>query len=304
MTLALFPSHTFNPYVLPTLIERFITLDGNSDIAGTALDSSKLYLGIVLFKLGLPFGMATCAALIWAVWKSVRDNRLLLIVVILGYYGLMLAVLPLQQPFWLISIYPLLTLTLSALIVQGLSAQSNRRRRLVWAGYVGVAAVWLVIGLFQVYPTFGYYGYELVGDSWLGNNSRGYRGLVVITNDGSTEAIDWLNQNASVGAVVLSYLDDIHIMNYLETNNTFPFEFHHALQHQNGKELQTKLAAADFVIVRMYSEPGSGAPVSDHEFIQQFGADPVFQVSRGRGVYQMPVVQIYQRTASASVQNE
>jgi hypothetical protein len=106
MVLALFPDHIFNRLILPTLFERFITLDSNTNILATTFVSAKLYLGLLLLKSGLPFGIATFASLGWALRKSIQQKWLLLLAVVLISYGLMLAVLPLQQPFWLISIYP------------------------------------------------------------------------------------------------------------------------------------------------------------------------------------------------------
>jgi hypothetical protein len=149
--------------------------------------------------------------------KSIENKAFLFITVVLIYFGLLLALLPLKQPFWLMSVYPLVLLLLSALIVQNLRSLKNIKLRIAWAGYVAFCVAWLAVGLVKVYPTFGYYGYELIGDSWLGGNSRGYRAVVVVTNDGSTEAIAWLRKNAPDGSLVLSYLDDIYLINYLAT---------------------------------------------------------------------------------------
>jgi hypothetical protein len=205
----------------------------------------------------------------------------------------------LQQPFWLMSVYPLLTLALSVVIIRGLINLQHTKLRLIWASYVALAFGWLIIGLLQVYPTFGYYGYELIGERWLGSNSRGYRAVVVVTNDGSTEAIDWLRQNAPAGSTVISYLDDPHIINYLESTQPFVFDFKHALRHKN--DLDRELAEADFVVARAIDDSDLSAPVADPAFIQQFGSDPVYQIIRGQGIYRMPVIQIYQRISRAEV---
>jgi uncharacterized membrane protein len=295
MVLALFPEHIFNRSVLPTLIKRFITVDGNNELLTTALVSAKLYLGLLLFKIGLPFGIATCMALVWGARKSIQNKKFLLVTLVLSYYGLLLAILPLQQPFWLMSIYPLILILLAAFILHNLTNLKNRRLRIGWAGYVAASAAWLVVGLFNVYPTFGFYGYELIGDRWLGNDSRGYRGVVVVTNDGSTEAIDWLRKNVPSGSMVLSYLNDIHIMNYLAARPQFSFELRHALHYESDGELSGQLAKADFVVVRLINDFGAPSPVSEPGFLARFTSAPVHQIVRGRGVYRMPVIQIYQR---------
>jgi hypothetical protein len=295
MLLALFPDHIFNGRVFPTLLKRSITMDGNNDLFATPVVSAKLYLGVLLFKLGLPFGIATCMALVWGARKSVQNKNFLLLTLILFFYGLLLAILPLQQPFWLMSVYPLILLLLSALIVHNFTNLKSFKFRLGWGGYIAACTAWLVVGLFKVYPTFGYYGYELLGDRWLGNDSRGYRAVVVVTNDGSTEAIDWLRQNAPAGSVVLSYLNDIHIINYLAGKQEFPFELKHALKYQTDGEVGPQLRKADFVVVRLINDLGVPSPVSDATFRARFASAPVYQIFRGRGVYRMPVIQIYHR---------
>ena len=298
MLLALFPEHIFNRYVIPTLLKRSVTMDGNNNMLATSISSAKLYLGLLLFKIGLPFGIVTCMALLWAARKSTQNKVFLLLTLILLYYGLLLAILPLQQPFWLMSVYPLIILLLSALIVHNLSSLKNRKLCLSWAAYVAASVAWLFVGLFNVYPTFGYYGYELLGDRWLANDSRGYRGVVVLTNDGSTEAIDWLRKNAPAGSVVLSYLNDVHIMNYLAAKPEFPFELKHALKYQTVGDVDRQLAKTDFVVVRLINDFGAPSPVSTPTFNARFASTPVHQIFRGRGVYRMPVIQIYQRIST------
>jgi len=301
IVLALFPAHIFNPSILSSLFERLITMDGNSDLLGTSLDSIKLYMGLLLFKPGLPFGVVTYAALAWIVYQSGRTRQFLLITLVLLYYGLLLLFLPLQQPFWLMSIYPLIAIVLSVVIVQGLTNTVNAKVRLIWASYVAMAIGWLVVGLVQVYPTFGYYGYELIGEKWLGSNSRGYSAVVTVTNDGSTEAIDWLRQHIAPGSAVISYLDDPHIIKHLDSIQPFTFDLRQALHYQDKNELQKELAIADFVVVRTIDDMNFPSLVTDLSFIQQFGREPVYQIWRGRGVYRMPVIRIYQRSSDANI---
>jgi hypothetical protein len=191
------------------------------------------------------------------------------------------------------SVYPLILLLLSALIVHNLTSLKDIKLRISWAVYIAICIVWLGVGLVNVYPTFGYYGYELLGDRWLGNDSRGYRAVVVVTNDGSTEAIDWLRKNAPAGSVVLSYLNDIHIINYLAGRQEFPFELKHALKFQTDDQVRQQFAETDFVVVRLINDFGAPSPVSDVTFRARFASAPVYQIFRGRGVYRMPVIQIY-----------
>jgi hypothetical protein len=95
--------------------------------------------------------------------------------------------------------------------------------------------------------------------------------------------------------MVLSYLNDIHIMNYLAARPQFSFELRHALHYEPDGELSGQLAKADFVVVRLINDFGAPSPVSEPGFLARFTSAPVHQIVRGRGVYRMPVIQIYQR---------
>jgi hypothetical protein len=299
MLLALFPDHIFNSKIFVSLADRLVTMDGASQPFAATGDSAKLYLGLILLKLGLPFGLLTCISFLWAAVRALTGDGVRLLVLALFFYGLMLAILPLQQPFYFMSVYPLLVLQLAAMITGVYRGIHSPGLRALWAGVVLLAVAWLAVGLVRVYPTFGYYGYELTGNQWLGEESRGYRKVIVVTNDGSSQAIDWLRQNAPAGATVLSYLDDVHIVNYLNETEPFPFAFKHAVQYADENEREEKLAEADFVVARVPADLAVQAPVNSIQFVQQFSSEPVFKVVRGRGVYEMAVIQIYQRQSSS-----
>jgi hypothetical protein len=164
---------------------------------------------------------------------------------------------------------------------------------LAWSGYIVVAVGWLIVGLISVYPTYGYFGYEIVGDRWLGNNSRGHRSLVVVTNDGSTEVIEWLQDNVQAGSVVVSYLDDPHIVNYLNMIQPFTFELTYASQFQERDELIEELERANYVIARPIYDIDFVVPLTDSFFNEFFHSEPVHQIFRGRGMYKMSIMQIY-----------
>jgi hypothetical protein len=213
--------------------------------------------------------------------------------VTLSWYALLLLLLPLQQPFWLMSVYPLLTLVLSAAITHHLQPARSWPVRVTAAAVVVLASVWLGFGVARVYPTFGFYGYETVGDRWLGESSRGYRSLVVVTNDGTTEALAWLREYAS-GTRVLSYLDDVFLINVMGQVRPFPFELTHA-SGQTPQRLAHTLDHADVLVVRAIDDLQVQSPVVTPGFSERFAPVPAYEVVRGRGVYQMPVIQIYQR---------
>jgi hypothetical protein len=295
VVMALFPSHIFNKFILLTLFERVGFVSGGAGLFAETLSSLRLYLGVVLLKLGLPLGVTTLIALVWGGIKGHRNNSFLLITLVLLFYIALLAVLPLQQPFWLMSVYPLILLVLSEMIRQVFQRITRPGPRLLFGGWVVFACGWLIVGLFQVYPNFGYYGYETIGDQWLGAGSKGYRAVVVVTNDGTTAAIDWLQQNTPPGSTVLSYLTDIHLLNYLDQTRKLNFNLVHAAQGTDDDNARIIQEGADYVVLRPLEDVGGPFPLDNPAFIESFGSDPVFTLIRGRGPYQIPVILIYER---------
>jgi hypothetical protein len=107
--------------------------------------------------------------------------------------------------------------------------------------------------------------------------------------------MDWLRKNVPEHSLVLSYLDDLHLINYLANKNGLAFKLQHALDYMTDAEIERDLAKADFVIVRVVNDFGKPTPVSNRTFIQRFGSAPAYQIVRGRGIYRFPVIQIYER---------
>jgi hypothetical protein len=176
----------------------------------------------------------------------------------------------------------------------GLANLRSLRLRAISAVYAVFAFCWLLLGIIQVYPMFAYYGYETIGDWWMGENSRDYAGVVVVKNDGSTEAIEWLGRNVSTGSTVVIFLDDIHIINYLDSIQPFAFELVHAGRSIPGyKPSNRRIRKGGLRRCRPVDRIDFAVPLTDSLFGQYFRTEPVYQVFRGRGVYEMPVMQIY-----------
>jgi hypothetical protein len=299
--LAPFPEHIFNVEIISSLIDRLTTRDGGVPFLPTAVASAKLYFGLILFKLGLPFGILTCVALVWMLVRSRAVNSFRLCAATLCTYGAMLLVMPLQQPFWLVSVYPLIVLVLSAAIFEGLVATRPRTARIGIAGVTAVAMLWLGIGIARVVPTFGYYGYEIVGNRWLGANSRGYRALVTVTNDGSTETMDWLRGNAPAGSLVVSYLDDVFLLKRLGEIKPFPFRLKQAIQYPTPKELAADVGRADFVVLRAVGDGRRPSNLAAIPFANRFDPKPIHEVIRGRGPYRTVIARTFRSKASAGL---
>jgi hypothetical protein len=304
-TFSLFPAHIFNPRVLPVLLERFLTMDGGGSIFAATPASARVYLGILLLKLGLALGVVTLTALVWAVAGSTRSRPLLLLVSVLAFFGLLLAILPLHQPLWLMSVYPVFMVLLAAFFAMGLAARRSVWLRFSTATYLVVALIWLSVGVVRVYPFFGLYGYETTGDRWLGGEARGYREVVTVTNDGSTEAIDWLRDHVPEGSRVLNYLNDYHILAHLDRQDPFKFELMHAPIKPTTNGFPYVPDWGDFAVVRPIDDPVTSLSPENHPlFLRRFGAQPVFEVFRGRGDYRMPVIRVFQRAPVRTTRDE
>jgi hypothetical protein len=288
--LAAFPAHILQPEVITVLLSRSQHWDGMQPLVllGAHL---RLYSGIVLLKLGVPLGLLSVAALLWAGVQAVWHPALRGMVTVLGFYLAMIVTLPLVQPFYLMSIYPLLVLIVASFLGE-MTAVLRPWRRL-WRGWILIiiaAFLWLLWGVVHVYPEFGWYGYETIGTRWLGEESRGYRNIIQVTNDGTEDALRWVVAHVPAGAQVVSYLSAYHVVEAFRARHPLPFT---VLQHAGDVDSVRSgwFGEADYVLVDLNTLLESGLPSGG----ESPWGDPVHTIWRGRGRYRMPVVHIYPR---------
>src|SRR4029450_7211334 len=113
---------------------------------------------------------------------------------------------------------------LAAFVVQVTCTLHNRTLMLgVWLSIAIASHVWLIWGTMRVYPEFGWYGYETIGDRWLGEESRGYRSIIQVTNDGTEDALRWPGEPWPAEARVVSYLGDHHVVDAFMQKHPAPF---------------------------------------------------------------------------------
>ncbi|MHC4441067.1 MAG: glycosyltransferase family 39 protein [Planctomycetota bacterium] len=292
--LSAFPEHVLQPEVARAFFRRLIRQDHLLPMA-RFIDPVRLYLGVILFKLGLPLGLLTVAGLIWAWIRSVGDSVIRLLVAVVMLYIVFLLVLPIRQVFYLMSIYPLLMLILAAFMVRITLVLGGRALgQSAWIALAATGFLWVLWGDIRVWPDFGFYGYEIVGSRWLGAESRGYRNLIQVTNDGTEDALAWCIENVPGGKRVVSYLWDDHVIDAFVGEHPVDFELvrrYPELDRREGPPFDD----ADYLIVGLnnqvsYSDAPPAERLSDY-----FDPSPIHMVIRGRGVYWMPVVNIYQR---------
>lgn len=290
--LAICPAHVLQPEVARALV-RAVVHPVQAEAMTRFVDPVRLYLGIIVIKMGVPLGLLTLAAIIWAILRSVDNEGLSILSAVTVLYILLLTVLPARQTYYLMSIYPPMVLLLAAFILQvGRRLHGHDRLMSAWVALVVTSCLYLAWGTFRTYPEFGYYGHALIGNKWLGAESRGYRNLVQVTNDGTYDALAWLDAHVPPGRRVVSYLWDDHVIDEFQQAHRPLYQ----LVRRNAMDARNRppeIDDADFVVVGLNNEVSYHDMPSERELLAQF--TPVHAIGRGRGMSRMPVISIFER---------
>lgn len=262
---ALMPVHLIRPEIAREILRRGLRWDGAVPMAHLA-DHLRLYSGIVLIKLTVPLGIVTAAALLFAIFRAPQDPGWRLPAVAVAVHVAGLCLLPLRQTFYLMAVYPLIMVLTAAFVVH-----TGRRLRAwdtrvaaAWSVLVGVMILHLFVAVGRIHPDYHLYGYAVVGDRWLGAESRGYRNLIQTPSDGVESLIRWCNRHAHPGDRVVSYLwEDPIIDRLLPTDPPY-------LLTRRGLSLNTdrippppSIRDADYVLVHINNRLGYGGRAPD-----------------------------------------
>jgi 4-amino-4-deoxy-L-arabinose transferase-like glycosyltransferase len=290
---AFFPEHAIQPDMARAMARRLLK-PHDVETMVRVLDPLRLYTGVILLKLGWPLGLLSVAALVWGCIRVPRDARLRILVFCFGFCFLFLLSMPSRQTYYLMSVYPLLTLLLAAFIVRATRRLAARPRvQSAWVALAITCVAFLAWSDSRVYPTFGFYGYETLGTRWLGAESRGYRNIVQVTNDGTEDAFAWALENVPPGKRVVSYLWDDHVIDAYLAGRPVEFELVRRLPEvspQHGPPIDD----ADYLLIGINNRVSYHDAPSAQE-MERFATTPAYTVWRGRGRYRMPMVQIYER---------
>ncbi|HVP10594.1 MAG TPA: glycosyltransferase family 39 protein, partial [Phycisphaerae bacterium] len=190
----LMPAHLIQHDITRSLARRLLRWDHQLPLAHLS-DHLRLYAGIMLIKLTAPLGILTAASLVWGVIRASRHSAWRLCTLTVVAYVAGLCLLPLRQTFYLMGVYPVMMIMTAALAAQ--IGQRLRRRKskasTAWMIVIAVLLVHLGVNVYRAYPWYNLYGYELIGDRWLGAESRGYRNLIQTPSDGVESLIRWCN---------------------------------------------------------------------------------------------------------------
>jgi hypothetical protein len=292
------PAHVLNPDVARALV-RSLVHPVEPEPMMRVWDPARLYLGVLLIKLGLPLGVLTLASLFWACIQR-TDTRASVLCVSIVTYIFFLLILPLRQPFYLMSVYPLVLLVLGAFVGDVWNRLATRERwASAWIALVSTSFVYLLWGTAWSYPEFGYYGYTIAGKQWLGSESRGYRNLIQVTNDGTEDALAWLNANVPPGRRVVSYLWDDHVIDRYVATHPPKFQLVRRNAYLSRRE-PPEIDDADFVVVALNNKTSYHDTPPQTVLDEKFSSSRGHLVWRGRGGTAMPVVEIYARVEPAT----
>lgn len=284
---ALLPAHLTAHGIGREVLRSLLNWNHETPLARWA-DHWRLYSGIVLLKLTIPLGILTILALGYAAvraWTSPRWRICFLPV--LGYV-VVLCLLPLRQTFYLMGVYPLLMILIAAFAVQ--AGRTLRRR----SGAAAAAWVVLLVGLLihlgvrvqGAYPYYHLYGYDLVGDRWLGAESRGYRNLIQTPSDGVESLIHWCNTDPRVrpGSRVVSFLwEDAIIGELLPPSPSYVFVPRGLSPDSAAIPPPPSIEGADFILLHINNRLGYGdrSPDWPLEGASAGQFEPVYTVYRG-----------------------
>lgn len=200
------PVHLTNPDIVKSLLDRFSNEMGWD--LGFMVEATGLHTACVIFKSSPLVGLGLLAALVGTSlqWKRRREVQFPLLVVI--FYSLGLALLPIAQTFYLMPLLPILTIFGAD---QWLGLFSKKRLAATLVG--GAAAVVLVVDLVRCYPDYNLNGYQWLGARFLaGRSTIGYRSVVQTPSDGVEQAVKWVCDTATSRQRVVAYVYPWHIV--------------------------------------------------------------------------------------------
>lgn len=286
----LMPVHITGHEIARTIVARLFQWDHQVPLA-RCVDHLRLYSGIVLIKSTVPLGVITVASLIYGIARLTRDAAWRLCLLPTVAYIAALCFLPLRQTFYLMGVYPLLMLMTAAMMVSvgRLLRRGSRLGGVGWAVFVIAMLIHLELNVHRAYPHFHLHGYDLVGERWLGAESRGYRNLIQTPSDGVESLIRWCNADPRVrpGSRIVSFLWEDQPGQMVD--DLLPANPHYTLIRRgltgdsDAVPPAPSIDDADFVLLHINNLLGYGDRSPDHPALDQLLAEfePVYTVARG-----------------------
>lgn len=261
----LMPAHVVQTEIARSFAQRLLGWDHQAPLVLLA-DHLRLYCGILWIKLSIPLGILTTLGLLYGATQCWGKTEWRFCVVPIVTLIAALCLLPLRQTFYLMGIYPLLMIvTAAAIVLIGRWAGGvTRGLRIAWTLAATLMLGHLGYTTWREYPYYNLAGYGLVGDRWLGAESRGYRNLIQTPSDGVESLIRWCNESPDVrpGAKVVSFLwEDMpgHIVDgVLPQNPRFSLIRRGLTRDSDALQPQPDWRDADFILLHLNNILGYG----------------------------------------------
>lgn len=300
----LMPVHLIDHDIARTTLRRLLSWDDRIPLALWS-DHIRLYTGIVLVKLTVPLGVLTAVAIVFAGIREHEDGRWRACILTFVFLFVGLCFLPLRQTFYIMGVYPLLMIITAAFAVhlgQWLGGVS-RRLLWLWSACVVVLLIHLAVSTYNAFPHYHLHGYSLVGDVWLGRESRGYRNLIQTSSDGAQTLIRWCNTSPEVrpGARIVSYLWEDQpgqIVDQVPPSSRYELVRRGLSDGSDEVPPQPSIEDADFVLLHVnnllgYGDRAPDWPIGD-TLARRF--EKVFTVRRG----ELEVAWVFGRRGAAA----
>ncbi len=316
----LMPEHLTQHGIAAELVRRALRWDQRIPLALWD-DHLRLYAGIILLKATPAVGLLAAGGLLYGGFREQWDPRWRLPVLATVFYLVALCFLPLRQSFYLMGVYPLIVLTAAAIAIDLVrraagngsspSAKSGsgstpfkkaRQIRGTVAALllVGGPLAWLGVESVRAYPDYELYGYTQVGETWLGQESKGYRNLLQTNSHGVESLIRWCLEHVRPGSRVVSWLwEDSIIRRILPDDGRFTFVGRGVSEHSDTLPPPPSLDDADYLLLHVNNLLGYGDRPPDTPPMVRVMADfePVFVLRRVGG--RLETAWVYRRRGPA-----
>jgi len=295
------PVHLLQPEIAKSILARAIHWDHRLPLALWA-DHLRLYAGIIFIKGTIPVGVATALAIVQAMTSERSEGRWRPCLFAVLFYIPLLCFLPLRQTFYLMPIYPALMILTAAFAVG-----TVRYCYSLGPGYGIFSTALVAVGLGNlamesraIHPDYHVFGYQTIGDRWLGAESRGYRNVIQTPSDGVVSLIHWCNTSDQIqeGDRVQSFLwEDRIIRELLDPDRSFQFVSRGVTEASDEVPPLPSIVGADFVLLHINNLLGYGDRSPDHPDMATLEAnfEKVFTVVRGGASRPLEVAWVYRR---------
>lgn len=258
----LMPAHVVDHQIAREVLRRLLRWDNSFPLALWS-DHLRLYAGIILVKLTIPLGVMTAVGLVLAGFRERDDGRWRACTLSFVFYVVMICFLPLRQTFYLMGVYPCMMIVTAGLAVEvgGWLSRVSRGAARVWCVVVAAMLIHLGVRVYQGHPWYQLYGYDNVGNRWLGAESRGYRNLIQTPSDGVESLIKWCSEDGRVkkGDLVVSYLWEAEIIGKaLPKEPFFAFVPRGVTPASDAVPPAPSIDGADFVLLHINNLLGYG----------------------------------------------